>query len=342
MVTNMYPNPIRPYSGRFIEDHVRSLKELGVEVDVSFTNPKLSRSQYVTALPSLKKALAKGFDVLHVQHTYSMFQLQAVTPLVRQRPPAVLTCHEGELGIPVEYRDPDADPLKRLVYSTRLKRRAARMADEVVAVSQRVKDQLQLDTCPVIPSAVDTRQFRPLDKVSSRHQIGVAEDVPVALFPADPRRFGKGFDLLERAVSELADPIRLVVGGDIPPKRMPLFMNAADVVVQTSRYEGSPMVVKEAMACCKPIVATDVGDVRWVLGDEPGHYVVPQNASAIALSDLLMLSVLLGQPRVGLASKTLDSQCSGRPVGTLKSTRTPFGAMPSLDSHPFVLTESFA
>jgi glycosyltransferase involved in cell wall biosynthesis len=50
-------------------------------------------------------------------------------------------------------------------------------------------------------------------------------------------------------------------------------MNACDALVFTSYQEGSPNVVKQAMACNIPIVATDVGDVREVLGNIKGCHV---------------------------------------------------------------------
>jgi glycosyltransferase involved in cell wall biosynthesis len=52
------------------------------------------------------------------------------------------------------------------------------------------------------------------------------------------------------------------------------FYNAADLILFPSLYECSPVVIKEAMACNKPIVASDVGDINRVFGSTPGCFVI--------------------------------------------------------------------
>ena len=55
------------------------------------------------------------------------------------------------------------------------------------------------------------------------------------------------------------------------------YLMISDVVSLCSFSEGSPNVVKEAMACNKPIVATNVGDVAWLLEGLNGCYVSNHN-----------------------------------------------------------------
>ena len=113
-----------------------------------------------------------------------------------------------------------------------------------------------------IPAGVDMDRFRPMDRLACRSALGLRHDTPVVFFPANPDRdFSKGYSLFRDALSSLHSRVHVLTGGTIHPEQMPVYMNAADVVVQTSRYEASPMVVKEALACERPLVSTIVGDV---------------------------------------------------------------------------------
>jgi glycosyltransferase involved in cell wall biosynthesis len=59
-------------------------------------------------------------------------------------------------------------------------------------------------------------------------------------------------------------------------------MSACNAVILPSRAEGSPSVVKEAMACNVPVVASDVGDVGEVVGRTAGCSVCPLEPEAMA------------------------------------------------------------
>jgi glycosyltransferase involved in cell wall biosynthesis len=73
---------------------------------------------------------------------------------------------------------------------------------------------------------------------------------------------------------------------------MPALLDAADAFVLSSAWEGMPLVVGEAMAMGKPVVATDVGGVRELVGDS-GTIVPAKNAEHLAE---VMLAVMR-QPR---------------------------------------------
>src|SRR5205085_3307480 len=74
---------------------------------------------------------------------------------------------------------------------------------------------------------------------------------------------------------------------------VPTYMSACDALVLTSAAEGSPMVVKEAMACNLPIVSVRVGDVPDVISNTPGCALAEQDPGDIATK----LVEVLRQPR---------------------------------------------
>src|SRR5262249_45941379 len=72
---------------------------------------------------------------------------------------------------------------------------------------------------------------------------------------------------------------------------VPTWLNAADVLLLTSHHEGSPNVIKEALACNLPIVSVDVGDVRERIDGVHGCYLADPAPSALASALSLALAL---------------------------------------------------
>jgi glycosyltransferase involved in cell wall biosynthesis len=96
-------------------------------------------------------------------------------------------------------------------------------------------------------------------------------------------------------------------------------MNAADCLLLTSDWEGSPNVVKEALACNLPVVSVDVGDVRERLERVRPSVIVPRDSAEIgkAISDILKR----GQRSNGRESgNVLSSETVSRRIVSLYGT----------------------
>ena len=85
------------------------------------------------------------------------------------------------------------------------------------------------------------------------------------------------------------------------PQEVVQYMNAADCLLLTSVQEGSPNVIKEAMACNCPIVSTDVGDVRERLTGLDGCYILSEKdmQSPEALANLIGKAICYGKRTEG-------------------------------------------
>lgn len=147
---------------------------------------------------------------------------------------------------------------------------SARRSDAVIVMSDQMADQLETG-CDVIPHGIDLSLFRPRDRAAAVADVGWDPDVVNVLFPygktRDVKDYPRADRLVERANADAARPIELHSVTGLPHDRMPTYMNAADALLLTSEHEGSPNVVKEAMGCGLPVLATDVGDVAQRLNE---------------------------------------------------------------------------
>jgi glycosyltransferase involved in cell wall biosynthesis len=147
-----------------------------------------------------------------------------------------------------------------------------------------MQDKIRIKKCVILPNGVDTILFRPVEKKVALERIGWETYKKHVFFPAHPARYVKNFQLLQKAFEAIDSltPIELHTLENTPHQEVPFYMNASDVVILTSLWEGSPNVIKEAMACSRPVISTDVGDVRWLFGQEPGHFLTSFDPEEIA------------------------------------------------------------
>lgn len=124
-----------------------------------------------------------------------------------------------------------------------------------------------------VPNGVDLDTFGLFDKRNDK-VFELANNKQSILFLGDPNNTVKNYPLVYEAVKKLVDlDVELITPYPVPHGKVSLYLQKADVFVLSSLNEGSPNVVKEAMACNCPMVVTDVGDVAWVIGDTHGCYV---------------------------------------------------------------------
>lgn len=157
--------------------------------------------------------------------------------------------------------------------------------DATIVKSQRTADQLGM-ALPVVPNGVNLSQFAIMPQDEARRACGFLPDKRYVIWCSDPSRVEKRFEWAQEAVDLLKDEgVCLYPVYNKPHDEMVKYFCAADVMLLTSESEGSPNVVKEAMACNCPVVSTDVGDVKWITHEVEGTYVAPcGDTRALALS----------------------------------------------------------
>lgn len=185
---------------------------------------------------------------------------------------AFLAAISALLPLIVTFRGSDLNPVPsigrvRSFLGHGLSHLAALRASAVICVSTQLRRKLwwRRRRCEVIIGGVNLELFRPMAVQEARARLGWAPEKRIVLFNAGRHPEVKRLDLAEAAVREarlLRNDIHMVATwGDVDPDLMPLYFSAADCLLVTSDWEGSPTVIKEALACNLPVVSVDVGDV---------------------------------------------------------------------------------
>ena len=261
MITSEWPTAEQPGAGIFVAQQARFLRAAGVDLDVFAFRGARSALRYARAWLRVRNRLARDrYDVVHAQWGQS-----GVLALPKRFPLVVTFRGSDVLGV-VGRRGRYVLSGSLLRFVSRL---VARRADRVVVVSDALARRLPgLGSYEVIPSGLDFDRFKPAPKSSARERLGLAANRRWILFGGNPDVAEKRVALARQAVEMLRSKwdVELLIARNVAHDLVPTYMNAADLLLLTSLHEGSPNMVKEALACNVPIVSVDVGDVRERIG----------------------------------------------------------------------------
>lgn len=192
---------------------------------------------------------------------------------------------------------------------------AKKLWDMTIVKSREMFDRLNVARARIIPNGVNLEKMHLLDKNDSRKKCGFEDTKQYIIWCSQIDREEKNYPLAQKAVELLNDEnVVLLPIQDAPHYMMNVYMRAADVLLLTSKREGSPNVIKEAMACNLPIVSTNVGDVEWLLDHVEGAYIAqdntPQNVCECLKKALIFLGHSTSRQRlidIGLTTKSIAS-----------------------------------
>jgi teichuronic acid biosynthesis glycosyltransferase TuaC len=279
-VTNMYPTPQAPSSGTFVEQQIKGIRQIGLDVDMMFLNrAQRGMGVYLGLGRQIRAKIGKYEpDLVHVM--YGGVMADEVTRAVADRPTVISFCGSDLLGELL------SGILRKLIagYGVMASYRAARRACGIVVKSKNLQDALPEDVdrskVRIIPNGVDLERFKPLNRDKCRKRLSWSGNRFHVLFPTNSGAPLKRPDLAKAAVeatnhSGVQAEMHQLRG--VPHDDVPIWLNASDVVLLTSLHEGSPNIVKEALACNIPVISVDVGDVRErIQGIEGCYLAVPE------------------------------------------------------------------
>ena len=279
IATAIYPTRENPAFGSFVKTQVDALLQAGVEIDLFVLQGRNRKLMYPLSVFKLRQRLRadRSIDLVHAHYSYV-----GLVGRMQRQAPLVVTYHGSDiLGSPRENGQPSpSDPLV-----IKMGQWLGRHADAVIVQSREMAAQFDRAIVHILPHEVDLDLFRPLDRAEARSALGLASDKKYLLFAANPQIAVKRYPLAKDVADYLRqrDPaIELIVVYKEPQPRLVQYMNACDALLFTSFQEGSPNIVKQALACNLPLVSTDVGDVREMVGDATLSYLCAPDVTQFA------------------------------------------------------------
>ena len=239
----------------FVIEQAENLQKLGIEIHLFPIFGKGIRG-YIKNIIKLYRYIKKDkFDILHGHFLWSV-----VVCVLQVKIKKVGTFHGTDLN---------------KWFMRKISKMVLPFLDGIIVVSNKMSQLVSSNKKIVVPCGVDLALFKPLGIDEILSNVIVDTNKKNILFCSSFDRGEKNYTMAKEAVKIAAKGIKinLIELKNLSRDQVNKLLNQVDLLLMTSLREGSPQIIKEAMACNCPIVSTDVGDVRWLLGNIEGHFI---------------------------------------------------------------------
>jgi len=299
VICSGYPTKSHPYRNIFIKEQIDSIKSIdpSFNFEFIFTNPNRKKSDYLRAIFKIKSiAKRRQYDLIHAYYGLSAFS----------------AIWQKEIPVLVTYTGCDINAWYNRLYA---KNFILPSSAYNIFVNNKQRHLVNNPAnSKVIPWGIDFSHFYPIYKNIARANLNLAKDKIYILFSSSYSRKEKNAFLAKKALRLFNNTyIEMIEFKNRTREECLYLFNAADVLLMTSIREGSPQVIKEAMACNLPIVSTDVGDVKEVIDNTEGCYLTSFHPQSVA--EKIQLALKFGKKTNGRENiKNLDIKNIARKV----------------------------
>lgn len=258
---NAVPNS-RDYT--FVREQGDALFDLGVHVFYFAVKGKGTKG-YLSSLPKLKQIIKDNqIDLIHAHYGFC-----GALCVLQRTVPVVITFHNGET----------LTTKGKIVSSL-----AARFSAYNIFVAQHIHDKLLFipGGYSILPCGIDMNQLPLMEKQVAIREMGLPDDRPNILFGGSFSNDRKNYPLAKAAIDLLPFPVNLIEMKGFSRSEVNKLLCGCDLFLLPTKSEGSPQVVKEALACNCPIVATGVADIPQLLEGVRYSYTTGFDAREIA------------------------------------------------------------
>jgi glycosyltransferase involved in cell wall biosynthesis len=282
----MYPSPTRPWFGTFVKRQVETLSLVGCRQDLLIIDGWRSRFEYLKAIFRIRKAIReRHYDLIH-----AYYGLCGFAAVFQARVPLAVTYCGSDLN--PGFAGNCKSPLKSRIIVA-LGQIAALRATACIVQSREMLRRIfwlgAKERAHVLTCGVDLELFQPGDKAEARVRLGWDLHERVILYVCSDASLPavKRPELAKAVVSQVnlrLPGTRLQIVSGRPQEALPDYYRGADLLLVTSASEGSPNVVKEALACDLPVISTRAGDIPELLAGLENCRVCNADVTSLASS----------------------------------------------------------